>query len=485
MYMMHAPAVAGNGTIQQGPYLQQSQPGMMFVGMPHHQQQQQQQQIHYPNFPSMPPIANTAPSGLLQTQILQTTATATNTTTQSRGAQPQKLCDQQPPEVWGSKEITDAVANAPGCARCGEPFGTLFKRKHPCRCCGRNYCDTCSSHRAELKHFKLTNARVCDHCHLHLGTRHDTQCLLRLIPFVQHYDKVASRTLKIQALQEMHMLLGKEGGSGEVDKLRLIPPLLSVIHSSSPALALRPADGDAFIQSLALKAFAAAAARSDGATSLKKALVEDSAVGEAAMLAIVTSLATPVAIDNNNNRHSSYEYNSGSVSDDLVDSLAVKEEAARVLSALAMHASLKPLLLQHNVHQPLINELGNTYSYRHAYQQPPVAVVQRLKGIQEAAAVTLFYLSHAQQRDGGSLGSVDVSPQPQPQQQSQPQSASATAASATAGLGELAPLSASHLVRAFIAELEDSRSLASFDGSLLQFIAAILAAVVSFNGALK
>jgi hypothetical protein len=51
------------------------------------------------------------------------------------------------------------------CPTCGGRFG-LTKRRHHCRSCGGIYCDSCSTKRTVVPHFKIEQpVRVCDICH--------------------------------------------------------------------------------------------------------------------------------------------------------------------------------------------------------------------------------------------------------------------------------------------------------------------------------
>jgi hypothetical protein len=274
----------------------------------------------------------------------------------------------------------------------------------------------------------------------------------------------------------MLALLSREVDAAQVERLHLVPSLVALVIATSPALAARVGDADMHVQTAALRVFSAVAARSDGA-SLKRLLtpadepLSTSASthaasasisgsggtaagnGDAMMLALTTALAT-------------------SASD--VDSLALKEEAARALSALAMHMALKSLLLQHSVHHSLLNELGTATSARASSSTPTriengssSGVAQRLKGIQEAAAITLYYLSHAGSPAEG-----------QPSASASPSTPQATT---LIGLGNLSAGSAANLVRAISAELSAPPS--AINTSMLEFITATIAAVATSNGA--
>jgi len=51
------------------------------------------------------------------------------------------------------------------CALCKKEFG-VFTRRHHCRGCGRNCCDSCSSHKAPIpEYYGSTPQRICGECH--------------------------------------------------------------------------------------------------------------------------------------------------------------------------------------------------------------------------------------------------------------------------------------------------------------------------------
>ena len=59
------------------------------------------------------------------------------------------------------------------CQRCETKFG-LVTRRHHCRNCGCNVCDTCSLNRCTLSHVDSTkDVRVCNACFLSLASRHE------------------------------------------------------------------------------------------------------------------------------------------------------------------------------------------------------------------------------------------------------------------------------------------------------------------------
>ncbi|PRP80289.1 hypothetical protein PROFUN_11767 [Planoprotostelium fungivorum] len=81
------------------------------------------------------------------------------------------------------KPSWDIEKENPSCTICGQLF-TFFKRRHHCRCCFREICDTCSAHRDAVPHFNhSTPQRVCTHCHAHLQ-RGEKECVGKLVPYM-------------------------------------------------------------------------------------------------------------------------------------------------------------------------------------------------------------------------------------------------------------------------------------------------------------
>eukprot|EP01122_Echinamoeba_exundans_P007382 TRINITY_DN2261_c0_g1_i1.p1 TRINITY_DN2261_c0_g1~~TRINITY_DN2261_c0_g1_i1.p1 ORF type:complete len:1914 (-),score=361.03 TRINITY_DN2261_c0_g1_i1:16-5757(-) len=270
------------------------------------------------------------------------------------------LCDSKPPEVWGNKDkaIENTVNNAPGCARCGTLFGAIFGRRRNCRCCGRYFCDACTPQRADIPSLKLQNARVCVHCHSHLQTRHDPQCIGRVIPFLQHRPLLPTRLL-ITALQECTTLLLKEQDNSMVDKMQLVVPLLEIVKNASPAVSDDSSHVDSQLLLQALRVLNIVLSRSEGGTiaaTMTQKSAPNASDASATTLTDATLLAVLTGLTSGND---------------------VKEEALRTLAALSMHAPLKPILEQHAIVQPLFREIGGS-----------------TPSIQETAASALYYFSH-------------------------------------------------------------------------------------------
>jgi ankyrin repeat protein len=270
------------------------------------------------------------------------------------------LCDSKPPEVWGNKDkaIETTVNNAPGCARCGALFGAIFGRRRLCRCCGRYFCDACTPQRSDIPRLQLQNARVCMHCHGHLQTRHDPQCIGRVIPFLQHRPLLPTRLL-ITALQECTTLLLKEQDNAMVDKMQMIVPLLEIVKNASPAVSDDSSHVDSQLLLQALRVLNIVLSRSEGAT-IAATMTQKSTPSSSEMSATTLTDATLLAVLTG-----------------LTSGNDVKEEALRTLAALSMHAPLKPILEQHAIVQPLFREIGGATA-----------------SIQETAASALYYFSH-------------------------------------------------------------------------------------------
>eukprot|EP00499_Haloplacidia_sp_CaronLabIsolate_P001770 CAMPEP_0196781562 /NCGR_PEP_ID=MMETSP1104-20130614/9794_1 /TAXON_ID=33652 /ORGANISM="Cafeteria sp., Strain Caron Lab Isolate" /LENGTH=739 /DNA_ID=CAMNT_0042151795 /DNA_START=1 /DNA_END=2217 /DNA_ORIENTATION=+ len=113
-------------------------------------------------------------------------------------------------------DLPDAYTDK--CMQCDASVGSIFARKHHCRCCGRIFCSSCTSQTAMVplpsedgKYDKPQ--RVCDFCFLSLA-RGITLCVPRMLT-----------TLAVETAPRAHQMLALEG-LAEVLETRLeLPPV--------------------------------------------------------------------------------------------------------------------------------------------------------------------------------------------------------------------------------------------------------------------
>jgi len=78
----------------------------------------------------------------------------------------------------------------------------MFKRKHTCKCCGREFCDACTQKKSVVPVVSPQAARVCETCYAHLS-RSDRRCLSRLVPYLAD----PKEEVRSEALGEVNTLL--------------------------------------------------------------------------------------------------------------------------------------------------------------------------------------------------------------------------------------------------------------------------------------
>eukprot|EP01126_Amoeba_proteus_P049728 TRINITY_DN5830_c0_g1_i6.p1 TRINITY_DN5830_c0_g1~~TRINITY_DN5830_c0_g1_i6.p1 ORF type:complete len:392 (-),score=47.85 TRINITY_DN5830_c0_g1_i6:7-1182(-) len=116
------------------------------------------------------------------------------------------------------------IRYGPSCIKCGAEF-QIFKLKHVCRCCGREFCWSCSRHTASVVTLRQSNQRVCDFCFYHLSSGKEF-CLSRLVPHLQHSQDSE------EVLSEIASLLSTEDYVTRIHEIKLLPVLWNIIETS-------------------------------------------------------------------------------------------------------------------------------------------------------------------------------------------------------------------------------------------------------------
>ena len=102
---------------------------------------------------------------------------------------------------WQSPLAQDAAA----CPECGFQY-TMFKRRKECKCCGRGFCEACTSKRAVVSSEGPKPAVVCNTCHAHLA-RGEARCVGRVVPYLAAAD-AAMHTRALRELVELTATAG-------------------------------------------------------------------------------------------------------------------------------------------------------------------------------------------------------------------------------------------------------------------------------------
>ncbi|KAH3759631.1 vacuolar protein [Pelomyxa schiedti] len=108
------------------------------------------------------------------------------------------------PPTLSSSKPTWTVTDQPTCVKCKAAFG-IWKRKYPCSCCTRAFCDGCCSKKARIGSLSAQPSRVCDSCSTHL-TKNDPRCVSRLVPYLAE-----EKDTRPQAIQEIAELIQVNG----------------------------------------------------------------------------------------------------------------------------------------------------------------------------------------------------------------------------------------------------------------------------------
>eukprot|EP01117_Protostelium_nocturnum_P008496 TRINITY_DN3042_c0_g2_i1.p1 TRINITY_DN3042_c0_g2~~TRINITY_DN3042_c0_g2_i1.p1 ORF type:complete len:1652 (+),score=347.52 TRINITY_DN3042_c0_g2_i1:199-5154(+) len=132
-----------------------------------------------------------------------------------------------------SKPTWDVAKENIGCANCNQVF-TFIRRRHHCRCCFREFCDTCTTKRSNVPQFNHnTLQRVCDHCYSHLQ-RKENECLGKLIPYLSLDQKEMSQATK----EIFDLLMRHDIGDNSTSKTSIkedmidtcgIPPIMDLL----------------------------------------------------------------------------------------------------------------------------------------------------------------------------------------------------------------------------------------------------------------
>eukprot|EP00727_Mastigamoeba_balamuthi_P000008 m51a1_g10003 hypothetical protein (1545) ;mRNA; f:80223-85610 len=141
---------------------------------------------------------------------------------------------QQHTSLSASRPTWTLPANETHCCSCGTQFGTFTRRKTQCRCCTREFCDTCVSKKANVSP-QEQQARVCHSCHAHLS-RGSVRCVSRLVPYLSD----PRDDQRQQALAEINELLAQEAAimTGEdVRTCGLARELRALVGTLTPATA--------------------------------------------------------------------------------------------------------------------------------------------------------------------------------------------------------------------------------------------------------
>eukprot|EP01126_Amoeba_proteus_P065091 TRINITY_DN9197_c0_g1_i3.p1 TRINITY_DN9197_c0_g1~~TRINITY_DN9197_c0_g1_i3.p1 ORF type:complete len:1337 (-),score=276.11 TRINITY_DN9197_c0_g1_i3:1163-5128(-) len=139
-----------------------------------------------------------------------------------------------PRSAFLSQQVTSfEPQEGPNCVKCDVEF-SFFSRKHHCRCCNREYCDECSQGRSDVRIAKLTSARVCDFCKVHLE-RGDESCASRLVPYLLGKND----DLKLQALTELSSLLQTDRNMEGVPNIKIIPALWTLLSGLTNSVEIK------------------------------------------------------------------------------------------------------------------------------------------------------------------------------------------------------------------------------------------------------
>lgn len=117
------------------------------------------------------------------------------------------------------------------CSKCLAEF-TFFKRRHHCRCCFREYCDSCSQKQSKVALFgHLTPVRVCDPCFKHLS-KSETVCLSKLVPYF-----TITQPEMVKAIKEFYDIVIRLSDAKdttlieELIQISCVTPLLDLLSS--------------------------------------------------------------------------------------------------------------------------------------------------------------------------------------------------------------------------------------------------------------
>lgn len=154
-----------------------------------------------------PPLVFGSPPGLLQPGLQQNASAPI------------------PPPLTSSKPSWNTSREGTVCCRCETEF-TFFKRRHHCRCCFREFCDSCSTRRLPVILFgHNTPVRVCDSCFRHLS-KGENECISKLIPYFEEKESTLA-----QALVEFDELLQKNPRyQEEISQITCLKPLSELLN---------------------------------------------------------------------------------------------------------------------------------------------------------------------------------------------------------------------------------------------------------------